>query len=416
MASISCLRKRQPIERSLLYSRFLSSFFNFKQFYRTKDYSERLASASVASFYNQSAIEQVAAKPSVRLTPATLLYAGKSPDNSHLLRSAQYLHNELPVRIAHRIRGFRGLPFIVGCNPTILKVHEMYIRAFYILHEHPPIVDFKSEHAYTNTLKTLLDDHSNVVTMLAEGFSECRRHIQDEEMIRLFLDRMLKSRLGIRLLVEHHVALHDERPNHVGIVDVNFSPRMLVERCADSIRNLCLSKYGYSPHIRLNGHLHAKFPYIPQPLEYILTEVLKNAYRASAESHANNRSNIPDIVVTIANNNLDFIIRVSDRGGGIPHNIVERVHNYNFTTSGNHNNNVVDPEPQVGLFDEISNPSNRGGEVPGRMHGYGFGLPSSRTYAEYLGGSLSMQTMQGIGTDVYLRMLHIDGTLESFRI
>ena len=37
-------------------------------------------------------------------------------------RSAQYLHKELPVRIAHRIRGFRGLPFIVGCNPTILKV------------------------------------------------------------------------------------------------------------------------------------------------------------------------------------------------------------------------------------------------------------------------------------------------------
>lgn len=34
---------------------------------------------------------------------------------------------------------------------------------------------------------------------------------QDEEMIRLFLDRMLKSRLGIRLLVEHHLALHDEK-------------------------------------------------------------------------------------------------------------------------------------------------------------------------------------------------------------
>ena len=37
-------------------------------------------------------------------------------------RSAQYLHKELPVRIAHRIAGFRGLPFIVGCNPTILSV------------------------------------------------------------------------------------------------------------------------------------------------------------------------------------------------------------------------------------------------------------------------------------------------------
>ena len=30
-------------------------------------------------------------------------------------------------------------------------------------------------------------------------------------MIKNFLDRMLKSRLGIRILVEHHVALHDEK-------------------------------------------------------------------------------------------------------------------------------------------------------------------------------------------------------------
>lgn len=26
------------------------------------------------------------------------------------------------MRIAHRIKGFRSLPFIVGCNPTILQV------------------------------------------------------------------------------------------------------------------------------------------------------------------------------------------------------------------------------------------------------------------------------------------------------
>lgn len=40
------------------------------------------------------------------------------------------------------------------------------------------VVDFASEQVYSHTLRTLLDDHSNVVTMLAEGFSECRRHIQ----------------------------------------------------------------------------------------------------------------------------------------------------------------------------------------------------------------------------------------------
>lgn len=54
-------------------------------------------------------------------------------------RSAQYLQKELPVRIAHRINGFRGLPFIVGCNPSIMAVHELYIRAFYLVSEFEPV-------------------------------------------------------------------------------------------------------------------------------------------------------------------------------------------------------------------------------------------------------------------------------------
>ena len=38
------------------------------------------------------------------------------------------------------VQFFRNLPFIVGCNPTILAVHELYIRAFTILSQIPAIV------------------------------------------------------------------------------------------------------------------------------------------------------------------------------------------------------------------------------------------------------------------------------------
>ena len=37
-------------------------------------------------------------------------------------RTSQFLQTELPVRVAHRIKGFRKLPFIVVTNPHILKV------------------------------------------------------------------------------------------------------------------------------------------------------------------------------------------------------------------------------------------------------------------------------------------------------
>uniref|UniRef100_A0A8B9Z0A6 Protein-serine/threonine kinase n=1 Tax=Buteo japonicus TaxID=224669 RepID=A0A8B9Z0A6_9AVES len=113
---------------------------------------------------HQPAIDVAAEKPSVRLTPTTMLYSGRSQDGSHILKSARYLQQELPVRIAHRIKGFRSLPFIIGCNPTILHVHELYIRAFQKLSEFPPIQAQGDEARYCALLRQLLEDHKDVVT------------------------------------------------------------------------------------------------------------------------------------------------------------------------------------------------------------------------------------------------------------
>ncbi|XP_049599207.1 branched-chain alpha-ketoacid dehydrogenase kinase isoform X3 [Syngnathus scovelli] len=295
----------------------------------------RERSKTVTSFYNQSAIDVSAEKASVRLTLATLLYAGKSPDGHHILSSAKYLHKELPVRIAHRIKGFRSLPFIVGCNPTILQVHELYIRAYHMLSDFPP-------------------------------------------------------------------------PDFVGIICRRLSPKKIIEKWVDFARRLCEHQYGNAPLVRINGHVAARFPFIPLPLDYILPELLKNAMRATMESHLDTPYNVPDVVVTIANNDTDFVIRIADRGGGIPHSIIDKVTDYHFSTA---EESAQDPRMN-NLFNNITNSGNQSGP----MHGFGFGLPTSRAYAEYLGGSLSIQSMQGIGTDLYLRLRHIDGKGESFRV
>ncbi len=71
-------------------------------------------------------------------------------------------------------------------------------------------------------LRNLLDDHKHVVTQLAAGFKESRKHIQNEEMIRGFLDRTLTSRLGIRLLVMHHLQLREEKVFSSGTLLLTF--------------------------------------------------------------------------------------------------------------------------------------------------------------------------------------------------
>jgi 26S proteasome regulatory subunit T1 len=85
--------------------------------------------------------------------------------------------------------------------------------------------------------------------------------------------------------------------------------------------------------------------YVPVHLEYILTEVLKNSYRASVEHHHNLHGGsshipVPGIIATIAPSTrlqgqpAYLSLRVRDEGGGIPSQHMEKIFSYAFTTAG----------------------------------------------------------------------------------
>ena len=58
-----------------------------------------------------------------------------------------------------------------------------------------------------------------------------------------------------------------------------------------------------------------RFPYIEMPLDYILPELLKNACRATVESHHGLQSSaLPPVNVVIANNDIDFVIKYASLG------------------------------------------------------------------------------------------------------
>ena len=316
----------------------------------------------------------------------------------------------------------------------------MYVRAFEKLWRIKPVENAEDERTYCQLLRQLLHEHRNVVTYLAEGFDETSNHLKDKEMVRVFLDALLTSRLGIRMLAEHHIALHEERPNHVGIINLKFSPCKLIQAKAEEARELCEFEYGVAPPVILTGHTDAVFPYISQPLDYIIYELFKNAFRAVVEARLKleqgnkgplslkhnfreddnvinaSRDGLPPVHITIVSNDVDFMIRISDRGGGIPHNYEDRVWEYLFTTGGRTVRHLKGGSTSFGLSAISSTGSHAAGPVGGPMHGFGFGLPASRAYAKYLGGSLDLKTMSGLGTDAYLRLRHIDGRKESFRI
>ncbi|CAB4057894.1 BCKDK [Lepeophtheirus salmonis] len=279
-----------------------------------------------SSFYNQAEIDKAASEPSIRLTPTTIMYAGNSSDGLHILRSAQYLQKELPVRLAHIISGMRNLPFIVGCNPIILSIHEQYIHSFQILTDFPTIKTVEDEEQYSQLLRRLLDEHKTVISQLAKGFKECNK-VKD----------------------------------HVGIVNIDMNLKKIIEKWATFM-----------------------------PLDYIIPELLKNATRARA-------------MMLI----LQSRFLIEEVGSRLKK--LKKIMQYHFTDAERSTDAQIDQSGN--LLDSIVDTMNM--TTSGPMYGYGFGLPTSRAYTEYLGGSLSIESLPGLGTDVYLRLKHFSSKRRS---
>jgi [3-methyl-2-oxobutanoate dehydrogenase (acetyl-transferring)] kinase len=194
-------------------------------------------------------------------------------------------------------------------------------------------------------------------------------------------------------------------------MEFDWSPLKAVNQEADRIRE----SYKFNsvcdnpPRIKFNGHTISRLTYIPMGVDYILREILKNSFRSVIESSVNSAREMKPIEVTIAVNTETFTIRISDRGKGIEPEIMDKIWRYYFTTFGRNR------QASVGAVGDLLSMSNERSDK--ELAGYGIGLPMAKAYAEYLGGSLEIKTMVGIGTDVYLTLKHIDSKKgDSFRI
>lgn len=120
---------------------------------------------------------------------------------------------------------------------------------------------------------------------------------------------------------------------HVGLINFRMNLAEVIEKWSNFVQQItedrwdfdgrfidcsidepcfsCLSnRYGHSPSIRISGHVSSRFPYIEMPLDYILPELLKNAVRATIESHQGLKgSALPPVTVNIASNEVDFVIK-----------------------------------------------------------------------------------------------------------
>ena len=221
-----------------------------------------------------------------------------------------------------------------------------------------------------------------------------------------FLNKFYMSRIGIRILIGQHIALHEEIEGWVGLICLNTSPVEIAHAAVDSARQMCYYHYGDAPEVTIVSKTTGSFPYIPSHLHHMLFELLKNSMRAVVEEHGIDGV-MPKIKVIIADGetNEDVSIKVSDEGGGISRSDMPQIWNYAFTTA-----NQDTLEHLMGGEGAGSSRDFDGGQ--GVLAGLGYGLPIVRLFARYFGGDLQVISMEGYGTDAYLHMRKLGDSLE----
>lgn len=208
---------------------------------------DSVQSNSPYHFYQNKVLEQYTCQPVNASTLRQFIFFGRQMNTDRLLKSANWVRNELLVRLAHRIRDFQQLPFFVGTNPHIEYVYKLYWGAFESLRTCPPIKKHEDNSQFCDLLKNLLEDGLLVLPRLAQGLCESAAYYPPEQKdLDLFLNRMLRSRISRRVLAEQHLALTEACEHqwdqhtgfgdgYVGIIFVHCSASEILERSKDLV-------------------------------------------------------------------------------------------------------------------------------------------------------------------------------------
>eukprot|EP00903_Cladosiphon_okamuranus_P014999 g13879.t1 len=353
------------------------------------------------------------------------------------LQSAQYLHRELPVRLAHAVTALDKMKD-TGLTATlpVARVREDYLESFRELQESPRPHELDQLAAFTETVRRAQERGSDTVLRMACGLQDLMRGgdggEETLERIQEFLDEFYQNRVAMRFLCGHYLALSSpQRDGFVGLVQRGVSLAEIAQGAAIEAATICCHALGACPEIRMrvdpagDGLVAA----VPEYVHYVVLELLKNAMRATMQAHGAGKAvggegeggagagmdvsgeesarvqerdeteagsggthnagdgdapivfaDVPEVVISVrAHGDDDVVLLVVDQGGGIPAEATDKVWSYLYTTAG-----------EAVKTSYLANGGNSPSKPP-PLAGLGYGLPLSRLYARNFGGELKLK-------------------------
>ncbi|KAG0032569.1 hypothetical protein BGZ81_010619 [Podila clonocystis] len=399
-------------------------------------------------------IKLVASRAQTPLSIAQCIKLGESLSTKSLLKNLTFLNRELPVRFSKRILELDNLPEELKKTEPFMNLARNYSSSFQALQEYSDnsrlwflspntyhreevelddneVMQTAIQKEYADLLQTVTNRHKQDVVFMAHGINLFKQYQQNQsrpaDEIQQFLNSFNRGRLGIRIMVGHHLALQSQlfhpaqtsstlssttskapllpmmglavsttNSKRVGIIEPQCDIEALINNATQSAQFVFFQHYNtvFPPHVHIQhskgvGGRRVRFPVVPALLHHILFELLKNSMRATAEFHGLDKMSYP----------------------GMPQETLAHPFNYMFTTASN--SVCIDFPSILNAVEKKPHTSATNENLP--LCGFGFGLATSKLYARLFGGDLTIQSIPGSGTEINIQLCRLENQIEQFK-
>ncbi|KAK9382289.1 pyruvate dehydrogenase [Kockiozyma suomiensis] len=410
--------------------------------------------------------------PATGVSLRQMVQFGQRPNPGTLFRGAQFLSEELPIRLAHRVKELNNLPDGLSEMPSIQKVRNWYAQSFEELTELPrPKIPqelrdllIKAQRKNSNGERhgKMLMQNTENPSLAGEDYREITQKKSNLNSRRYFVlvddditwspdihqyNKMFTKCLSVIKRRHDPVVATIAQ----GINEYKHSrQRMQIDSTIQSfLDRFYMSRIG----IRMLIGQHIAINEQPSTENYVGVICTKTNVRELAQEAIDNARficqdyyglfNAPKVQL-VCKPDLHFMYVP----GHLSHMLFETLKNSLRAVVETHGAEAEDFPPvkliiAEGKEDITIKISDEGGGIPrsaiplvwtymyttvettpsldpdfsksdfkAPMAGFGYGLPLSRLYARYFGGDLKLISMEGYGTDVYLHLNRLSSTSE----
>lgn len=362
--------------------------------------------------------------------------------------SSVWLQEEFRIRCAERICMMEEyLPADFHTTiPQLEEVYQKHIQSFVDVRNAHYNHDTDSVTAFLPVVKRIVQRDKDIVPLMCSGMKELilrKDNNIDEKYTNRFLNEFFLNRIGSNVLMSQYLAdatsgLHGDQKlllnddvqssssniqnimsstSHVdhSIIDPQCNVSDVCRQVATQVTQLCYHETGFRPTIKVedtpNPNPDNHFPYIPAALSYMVQEIMKNSAVATSRKYDNakklvsrktamsqqQRSNttaghVPSskdmpISVIVSSDEQRVMIFIGDKAGGIPFEVGQHVWSWLYGERRRSEKGIN----SEGALGQATN-----------LGGFGIGLPLSRLFASYLGGTINLISIPGYGTHAYI--------------